>query len=82
MRYHNPIGQSTALVKKDAILSVGSFREGISGCEDWELWMRLQRIGKFEAVDELLMDYYIHPGGISADPKRMLRRLIRLSTQH
>jgi glycosyltransferase involved in cell wall biosynthesis len=75
LRYRNPIAQSTTLVKRDALLRLGGYREDISACEDWELWVRLQKIGKFEAVSAPLMDYYLHENNFSGNPKIMLRAL-------
>jgi glycosyltransferase involved in cell wall biosynthesis len=75
MRYRNPIAQSTVLVKREAILRAGGFRDNIRACEDWELWVRLQRLGKFEAVADPLINYYVYPGSLSANPEIMLSGL-------
>jgi glycosyltransferase involved in cell wall biosynthesis len=72
LRYRNPITPSTVLARRDALARNGGFREDIRACEDWEMWVRLQRIGAFAAVTEPLTDYYVNPGTMSADPKRML----------
>jgi hypothetical protein len=36
------------------------------------MWFRLMRIGAFEAVIEPVTDYYVYPGSMSTDPRRML----------
>ena len=77
LRYANPITPSTVIVKRDAILQLGGFRDGISGCEDWEMWFRLQRLGQFEAVSDPLADYYVYPKSLSSNPGKMLQALDR-----
>ena len=77
LRYTNPITPSTVIVKRDAILQLGGFRDGISGCEDWEMWFRLQRLGQFEAVSDPLADYYVYPKSLSSNPGKMLQALDR-----
>jgi len=75
LRYRNPITPSSVIARRDALCEDGGFREDIRACEDWEMWVRLQRMGKFEAVREALTDYYVYPASMSADPKRMLDAL-------
>jgi glycosyltransferase involved in cell wall biosynthesis len=77
LRYANPITPSTVIVKRDAILQLGGFRDGISGCEDWEMWFRLQQLGQFEAVSDPLADYYVYPKSLSSNPGKMLQALDR-----
>ena len=77
LRYANPITPSTVIVKREAILQLGGFRDGISGCEDWEMWFRLQRLGQFEAISDPLTDYYVYPKSLSSNPGKMLQALDR-----
>jgi len=72
LRYRNPITPSTVILKREAVLQAGGFREDLRGCEDWELWVRLLRFGAFEAVADPLMNYYLHANNSSANPRLML----------
>lgn len=72
LRYLNPITPSSALARRDALLETGGFREDVRACEDWDMWMRLSRLGSFAAVPEALTDYYVYPNSMSTDPNRML----------
>lgn len=72
LRYRNPIAPSSVLARRDAMLQDNGFRQDIRACEDWEMWVRLMRIGKFEYVPDPVTDYYVYPGSMSADPRRML----------
>jgi Glycosyl transferase family 2 len=74
LRYRNPI-PCTYLVRREALMHDGGYREDIRACEDWEMLVRLQRLGKFVAVDEPLVDIYVHPGSLSANPGRMMSAL-------
>ncbi len=78
LRYCNPITPSTVLVRRTAVEQDGGFRIDSHGCEDWEMWMRLRRMGQFEAVAEPLTDYYVYPKSLSANPEKMLEALGRI----
>jgi glycosyltransferase involved in cell wall biosynthesis len=78
LRYRNPITPSTVLFRRDVVLQIGGFHLGIQGCEDWELWIRLQRMGQFAAVEDALVNYYVHPGSISSNPESMLKPLYKI----
>ena len=72
LRYRNPITPSSVIARREALARNGGFREDVRACEDWEMWVRLQRLGGFAAVPEALTDYYVYPSSMSTDPKRML----------
>jgi hypothetical protein len=62
-------------MRRKAALADGGFREEICSCEDWELWVRLERAGDFEAVADPLTRYYVYPKSFSANPEKMLEGL-------
>lgn len=72
LRRGNCITPSTVIARREAFLRDGGFREDLRACEDWEMWFRLRTMGEFEAVIEPVTDYYVYPGSMSADPRRML----------
>ena len=75
LRYRNPFATSSVLMRRKAALADGGFREEICSCEDWELWVRLERAGDFEAVADPLTRYYVYPKSFSANPEKMLEGL-------
>jgi glycosyltransferase involved in cell wall biosynthesis len=75
LRYCNPISPSTVLAKRDILARDGGFREDICACEDWEMWVRAQHFGEFDAVAEPMAEYYVYPGSLSANPERMIRAM-------
>lgn len=72
LRYANPITPSSVLARRDALLQAGGFREDLRACEDWDMWVRLSRLGSFAALADPLTDYYVYPSSMSTDPQRML----------
>jgi glycosyltransferase involved in cell wall biosynthesis len=78
LRYRNPIVPSTVLVRRDALINAGGFREDIRACEDWDMWFRLLQTGRYECVPEPLTDYFIHTNSLSARPDTMLEALDRI----
>lgn len=54
----NVIGTPTMLVKKSVFDIVGGFNESLSTYEDWELALRIAKVGKISFVDEILLDVY------------------------
>lgn len=75
LRYRNPITPSTVLARREILMRGGGFREDIRACEDWEMWNRLRRLGQFEAVTEVLTEYYVYPNSLSSNPAKMLEAL-------
>lgn len=71
LRYCNPI-PNTILVRREAVLRDGGYREDIRACEDWEMLGRLQHMGEFQVVPDCLMDCYLHSDSLSANPEKML----------
>jgi len=65
-------GGSTALVPRPLLEKAGFFDEKLATCEDWDLWLRLSRLGEFDFCPESLCDIYATPGSLSSDPRKML----------
>jgi glycosyltransferase involved in cell wall biosynthesis len=77
LRYCNPI-PCTYLARREALIQTGGYREDIRSCEDWEMLVRLQRLGNFEAVPDPLTEVYLHSDSLSANPAVMLDWLDRV----
>jgi glycosyltransferase involved in cell wall biosynthesis len=70
-----PIKPSAVLMRRDALLSAGAFKETRSG-EDWELFLRLSRVFAFGYIDKALATQRVMADstlmGHFADDKRFL----------
>lgn len=58
----NFIPSVTPMIRKKYIEIVGAQRTEFIPYEDWDFWLRLARIGKFEHIKEPLGAYRLHPG--------------------
>jgi glycosyltransferase involved in cell wall biosynthesis len=63
---------STVMVRRDALDRVGLFNLRYQQAGDWDLWLRLARIGSLARCDEVLARYRIHSSNMSRDYKRLL----------
>jgi len=61
----NQIVHSSVMVKKSAVMRVGSYRIELKGCEDYDLWLRLVSQGRFVAIPDKLVTYYLNPFGLA-----------------
>ena len=61
----NQLVHSSVMVKKSAVMRVGSYRIELKGCEDYDLWLRLVSQGRFAAISEKLVTYYLNPFGLA-----------------
>ncbi|MDD9898964.1 MAG: glycosyltransferase [Candidatus Melainabacteria bacterium] len=58
----NFIPSVTPMIRKKYIEMVGSQVTEFIPYEDWDFWLRLARIGKFEHLTDILGSYRLHPG--------------------
>jgi hypothetical protein len=62
-----PAGSSSVLVAADTLRAAGGFVEGITGCEDWDMWLRLAELAPLAYLDEPLVAYRNWGGNTSGD---------------
>jgi glycosyltransferase involved in cell wall biosynthesis len=77
----NAILTSAALVRREALLDVGLFdeRSDLRGTEDWDLFLRLAAGYHYASIDEILLLYRRHVGGLTANSYRMAQgRLVTI----
>jgi GT2 family glycosyltransferase len=60
LNFYNFVGTtSSVLISREALQSVGGFDESITQLQDYELLLRLRRLGKFSGIDSPLVNYYM-----------------------
>jgi glycosyltransferase involved in cell wall biosynthesis len=68
-----PAGASNVIVHADTLTRAGAFDRGLRRTEDWDLWIRLARLGPPAWVCHPLTAYRMHPASNAfADAGRML----------
>lgn len=73
LRIENPLVWSTAMLRRDVAAQLAPFtRPELVYAEDFDLYHRLGRLGRIARLDEVLLDYRVHAGGIS---KRFVGRM-------
>jgi GT2 family glycosyltransferase len=84
---HNsvPAGASNVLVRSATLARAGGFDTGLGVHEDWDLWIRLGRMGPPACVREPLVALRWHTANVSSEISgldRMLRALPRIAARH
>jgi glycosyltransferase involved in cell wall biosynthesis len=81
---HNsvPAGASNVVVRSSALARVGGFDVDLRVHEDWDLWIRLGRLGPPALVREPLVALRWHTANTSSRMEAMLRDLPRIAHRH
>ncbi len=85
MRRFNPLAHSTVMARRAKLLDAGGYQyRRYSGCEDYELWMRMAGLGCcFANDDRALVRYRVQPGQLKSQRlKDQLRGTIELKRRY
>lgn len=66
----NPIIHSTVLMRRSILKKVGGYDESLSGYQDWDLWLRIMRIGQVSNIASCFASYRVWDGGGSSSKIR------------
>jgi glycosyltransferase involved in cell wall biosynthesis len=71
---HNtlPSGASNVMVRTELLTAVGDFDTSLQRTEDWDMWLRLARIGPPAWVPRPLVAYRHHHGNAGTNPSPMV----------
>lgn len=78
----NCIDTPTSIVRKEAINSVNGFDESLPRFQDWELFIRLSRVGLFYGFNEPLIDSLDLQNSISRNDQARLTALKIIRDKH
>lgn len=56
----NFIHTSSAMVRRSVLAESGVFDPMLINAQDWDLWIRLAKVGRFGYIDEILSHYRVH----------------------
>ena len=76
------ISMSVPIVRRGLLEQIGGFDPRCVPCDDWDLWLRLSRVCEFGFVNEILVDYRVHPQQQRLDLARALRAARRVLRKH
>jgi hypothetical protein len=65
LRSSNCIGHPTVLMRRDAVIDAGGYRQPFQHCEDYDLWLRLEEKYQLRNLDESLLLYREHRGQLT-----------------
>ena len=77
-----PGGGSNVVMRREAYQQVGPFDRRLSNTEDWEMWIRLAKLGPPAWVAEPLIAYRIHPSQSSLDVGAILDGIRLIERRH
>jgi glycosyltransferase involved in cell wall biosynthesis len=67
------LAHPTALMRLEAVRKVGGYRPAFQGVEDTDLWLRLVSLGPIGNLEEVLLDYRMHPDKVTQASTRLTR---------
>jgi glycosyltransferase involved in cell wall biosynthesis len=83
----NFIPQSTVMVRRDVIESVGGFDPALHTASDYDLWLRVSRAARIEHIERPLARWRVHAANLTGDFRlaygenvRILRGLLERAT--
>ena len=76
-----PGGCSGVMVSKRALTVAGGFNTELQPLADWDLWLRLARVGRPEWVPSPLVGYRLHGEQMSLNASRIQREFWMLSSR-
>jgi glycosyltransferase involved in cell wall biosynthesis len=80
----NPLasGGSNVIVRSSVLAGVGGFDPALRRTEDWDLWIRLARVGPPAWVCAPLVAYRFHTGNVVNDPREMVDEARQLAVRY
>jgi GT2 family glycosyltransferase len=74
----NCVAQPSVMARRQSLIDAGGYTQDFPYAEDYALWLRLARFGKFHNLQEPLVAYRIH---LQSGKHRLLRAALRDSTR-
>jgi glycosyltransferase involved in cell wall biosynthesis len=74
----NFITNTSVMMRRALFEKMNGFYTGLNGTEDWDLWIRIAEGHEIGFIDEPLVRYRFHPGGLSRNFLKMGRERLEV----
>jgi glycosyltransferase involved in cell wall biosynthesis len=78
----NVIGTSSVMCQREAYLLVGGFDTELPSASDWDLWLKLSKIGDVAFTTEIGMNYLMRAGSVSSNFPKRISAIKTISQRH
>jgi glycosyltransferase involved in cell wall biosynthesis len=79
----NPMAHSTGMYRRALIEKIGGYDESLAGFQDWDVWLKLGKLGKLCNFPEYWLMYQMWPGsGSFSQQKANSRCALRIVARH
>jgi glycosyltransferase involved in cell wall biosynthesis len=78
----NAVGTSTVTVRRDAFRAVQGFDEGLPSASDWDLWLKLARLGPVLVLGRIGATYAMRAGSVTSNRAARLDAMATVLRRH
>lgn len=78
----NIVGTSSVICRRDAFIQVGGFDTELPSASDWDLWLKLAKIGDVAFTTEIKMLYLMRCGSVSGNVLNRIRAMRVIADRH
>jgi glycosyltransferase involved in cell wall biosynthesis len=79
----NPMAHSTTVYRREGALQTGGYDETLAGFQDWDLWLKLGKLGKLYNFPEYFLYYRVWTGsGSFHQSKRNSESALRITRRY
>jgi glycosyltransferase involved in cell wall biosynthesis len=75
LRIRNVVAHPSVMFRKNVVINAGGYRPEFNGSEDYDLWIRLSRIGRIVNINQAFTNYRIHQDQTSSKNKEIQLQL-------
>lgn len=76
-RVRNPIAHGSVLFRKDAFEKAGGYSEDCGPTEDYDLWIRLAKIGEIIAIKDTIFRWRVNTTGITSTQSKKMEKYMK-----
>lgn len=78
----NVVGTSSVMCRKDAFIAVGGFDTNLPSASDWDLWLKLSKVGDVAFTAEVQMNYLVRAGSVSRNQQTRIQAMETIAQRH